>query len=531
MDPAQIAAAQAQAQAAANAASMGAQGINHALFASGAAGMQLPMGVAPTGGLPAAFPAGAAAGLPPGFVLPPAGAGVGVAPLMQVPFQVMNDPVMLHQLTGIDAKLIRDSPGMLMAAQQLLAQRLIHQQFMNAGAVQGIITPQQMQAMQQQRLQQQQQAKAARGKGKGKGGKGGGSKPHGTDGPFSKDDPGGKVIWAKVSSYPWWPAKTLDPSKDRSFPPDADAPRPTAIPVRFFGTHEFAWVGSKRALTEWEEGLAKFSQESDLATFAAAIEEAQTYLKDATLPDAFYIHPEGDNGKKAAKGRKRLAAASYKRLLGEDGTGLGLGIGLGGGVIAPTGAAAPAYGSGKGRSGRGGQELSPEDRAAMVFERKKQRLLELGLLPPENSPFATRSGVVAPNPTLLEMEAAWEAAEPQTMAAAREEVSKPEANAPPRASVMRVPPPVAEGQAAAAVMPPPSAPNANPAAMVGAGAGMFGHIGVGGGITLGMSPLGGVMLGGQGLLMNPGGDPSIGGGGGGLVLEGGSNPINLGTTI
>lgn len=39
-------------------------------------------------------------------------------------------------------------------------------------------------------------------------------------------------MWAKVGSSPWWPAKTLDPQRDPSYPPDADPPRPTSIPIR-----------------------------------------------------------------------------------------------------------------------------------------------------------------------------------------------------------------------------------------------------------------------------------------------------------
>ena len=60
-------------------------------------------------------------------------------------------------------------------------------------------------------------------------------------------------MWAKVGTYPWWPAKTLDPARDLSYPPDADPPRPTSIPIRFFGTFDFCWIGSKRAMADWEQ--------------------------------------------------------------------------------------------------------------------------------------------------------------------------------------------------------------------------------------------------------------------------------------
>lgn len=66
-------------------------------------------------------------------------------------------------------------------------------------------------------------------------------------------DPGGRIVWAKVGAYPWWPAKVLNPGKDASFPPDEEPPRPNAIPVRFFGTYDFSWLGSKRAIMDWEE--------------------------------------------------------------------------------------------------------------------------------------------------------------------------------------------------------------------------------------------------------------------------------------
>lgn len=62
-----------------------------------------------------------------------------------------------------------------------------------------------------------------------------------------------EVVWVKVGSYPWWPAKVLDPVRDVSFPDGAISPRRGATPVRFFGTWEFTWVANKSAVVGWKE--------------------------------------------------------------------------------------------------------------------------------------------------------------------------------------------------------------------------------------------------------------------------------------
>lgn len=339
----------------------------------------------------------------------------GLPPFMQLPIPAMNDPVMLSKATGFNLKMMNENPGMMLAAQQIFAQRLLHQQLLAGQLMRPGMMPQnlpQMQAMQaaalaqqQQQQQQQQQTKSKGSSGKsGKGGKKPKSDvnpqgPFGAQFPLVKEDPGGKVIWAKLPNYPWWPAKTLDPAKDRSYPPDADPPRPTAIPVRFFGTHEFAWVGSKRAITEWEEGLPQFSAESDQEAFKAAIKEAEEYRGSGTLPDVFYAIPDVESGKRGGKGKKR-GGSGRKAGVGEEGS---------------------IPGSARPRSGRAVAGAA-EDREALVQERKKQRLLDMGLAPPAESPYA--SGQVAPNPALLEKANAWAAEFPSVMAAAREAAAK-----------------------------------------------------------------------------------------------------------
>lgn len=74
-----------------------------------------------------------------------------------------------------------------------------------------------------------------------------------TEKPLERVDPGGRIVWAKLGAYPWWPAKVLTRGRDLSFPPLEEPPRPNAIPVRFFGTYDFSWLGSKRAVMDWAE--------------------------------------------------------------------------------------------------------------------------------------------------------------------------------------------------------------------------------------------------------------------------------------
>ena len=152
-----------------------------------------------------------------------------------------------------------------------------------------------------------------------------------------------------MGSYPWWPAKLMDPARDLSFPPDADPPRPTSIPIRcaalrlvpathagclccagshlqlpgryarqsqlpfhpllaclpsrlpaccrFFGTFEFQWIGSKRQLTDWEEVGANPLARLCPATLWAAVDVPPTALpppchRPATaLPPPCLLYP------------------------------------------------------------------------------------------------------------------------------------------------------------------------------------------------------------------------------------------------
>ena len=58
-----------------------------------------------------------------------------------------------------------------------------------------------------------------------------------------------------------WPAQVLD-ERDPWIPSDAEPPRRGAIPVRFFGTYDFAWIESQRAICPFEQGYEEHSTKS-----------------------------------------------------------------------------------------------------------------------------------------------------------------------------------------------------------------------------------------------------------------------------
>ena len=57
-----------------------------------------------------------------------------------------------------------------------------------------------------------------------------------------------------------WPAQVLE-ENDPWIPNDADVPRHGAIPVRFFGTYDFAWIESHRMICAYDKGHAEHSKQ------------------------------------------------------------------------------------------------------------------------------------------------------------------------------------------------------------------------------------------------------------------------------
>jgi hypothetical protein len=388
------------------------------------AGIGLP-GMMPFMGMPGPLPPAAQQG--------PAPSAPAPTPAL-MPSMMMN-PALLAQVTGVSQETLAANPALALQMQMFLTQRMMMaQQLMQQAQAARTAAPVEYAA-----AAAPPEAKAPT-KGKGRGGGTKHSKqskqqqqhpaplPHVPAGP--REDPGGKVIWAKVQNYPWWPAKTMDPTRDRSFPPDADPPRPTSIPVRFFGTHDFGWMGSKRAIEDWEEGFNQHISECDQESFIAAVAEAEKYRKDGVLPDKFYVAPTPEGKAKGSKrGRKSASAKKPGPTEGE--------------------AATEGAEGGKGRSGRGGP--SAEDRSALVQARKRQRLQEAGLVPPEDTPYG--DGRVAANPELMRLGEHWEVQDPEigaTVVAAAAAPPQPFRALVPRETPVQEPAPVeGDGQQAA----------------------------------------------------------------------------------
>ena len=61
-------------------------------------------------------------------------------------------------------------------------------------------------------------------------------------------------MWAKLRSYPAWPAQVLSPHVGHQAPP---RPRPSCVLVHFFGTYDIQWVESeKKVCVPWRHAVA-----------------------------------------------------------------------------------------------------------------------------------------------------------------------------------------------------------------------------------------------------------------------------------
>lgn len=88
----------------------------------------------------------------------------------------------------------------------------------------------------------------------------------------------GEVVWAKYSSYRWWPAVIVPPACI-PIPMKDEVSNDHDLCVRFFGTYEFGWVG-RSFVYLYDEGDA---QRSGDAKYDEAVEQAEKWYKTLTI--------------------------------------------------------------------------------------------------------------------------------------------------------------------------------------------------------------------------------------------------------
>eukprot|EP00276_Gloeochaete_wittrockiana_P007482 CAMPEP_0184664646 /NCGR_PEP_ID=MMETSP0308-20130426/53797_1 /TAXON_ID=38269 /ORGANISM="Gloeochaete witrockiana, Strain SAG 46.84" /LENGTH=1546 /DNA_ID=CAMNT_0027108181 /DNA_START=71 /DNA_END=4711 /DNA_ORIENTATION=+ len=90
--------------------------------------------------------------------------------------------------------------------------------------------------------------------------------------PWYKDE----VVWAKITGYPWWPAKiTLEDNKEMKV---RKAKKPGHLLVWFFGSYEYAWLRPED-IAPFEENYQAKKNSSNINKFLNGVEEASAYLE------------------------------------------------------------------------------------------------------------------------------------------------------------------------------------------------------------------------------------------------------------
>ncbi|XP_057959590.1 histone-lysine N-methyltransferase ATX2 isoform X2 [Malania oleifera] len=94
----------------------------------------------------------------------------------------------------------------------------------------------------------------------------------------------GDIIWAKITGHAMWPAIVVDESLmgTRKVPNRMLGGK--SVPVQFFGTHDFARVTNKQAISFLRGLLSSFHLKCKKPRFLRSLEEAKTYLSEQKLP-------------------------------------------------------------------------------------------------------------------------------------------------------------------------------------------------------------------------------------------------------
>ncbi|TYK23920.1 histone-lysine N-methyltransferase ATX2-like isoform X2 [Cucumis melo var. makuwa] len=94
----------------------------------------------------------------------------------------------------------------------------------------------------------------------------------------------GDIVWAKLTGHAMWPAIIVDESLigDRKGLRNISGGR--TVPVQFFGTHDFARIKVKQAISFLKGLLSFFHQKCKKPHFMRSLEEAKMYLSEQKLP-------------------------------------------------------------------------------------------------------------------------------------------------------------------------------------------------------------------------------------------------------
>eukprot|EP00892_Ulva_mutabilis_P003535 jgi/Ulvmu1/1553/UM110_0016.1 len=165
----------------------------------------------------------------------------------------------------------------------------------------------------------------------------------------------GRLCWAKLSRYPWWPALVIE-RQDQRIPQSEWRSTQTATPVLFFGTAEFSWIDASRNVSPWETEKLSRAVKDKSPEFKRALQEATVYINSGNLPQSFSLEelqnrdssegePDSPHAKPTPLSHRK---STYPLLMGEE------------------------------------LLLSGRDRRRLSVQR------QLGLAPPWNSPAATQ---------------------------------------------------------------------------------------------------------------------------------------------
>lgn len=94
----------------------------------------------------------------------------------------------------------------------------------------------------------------------------------------------GDIIWAKLTGYAMWPAIVVDESLIGGREGLSKTLVGGSVSVQFFGTHDFARIKVKQAISFLKGLLSSFHLKCKKSRFIKSLEEAKMYLSEQKLP-------------------------------------------------------------------------------------------------------------------------------------------------------------------------------------------------------------------------------------------------------